>query len=67
MHPAGTTAYSDARASFWTRPPSFVLTWPLLLGLLVLLLAAGGIAVVHHLRPPRRPPAALHRVGGLIP
>jgi len=49
MHSVGTTVYSNARATFWTRPPSFVVTWPLLLGLLVLLLAAGAIALIHHL------------------
>jgi hypothetical protein len=52
--------------SFWTRPPSLVITWPLLLGLLLLLVAAGAIALVHHLTP-QRPPPRLHRMGGLIP
>jgi hypothetical protein len=50
--------------SFWTRPPSFVLTWPLLLGLLLLLLAAGAVALVHHLNPVR---PRLHRMRALIP
>ncbi|HTT04954.1 MAG TPA: hypothetical protein VMF64_06660 [Steroidobacteraceae bacterium] len=59
MQPVGSTVYSNARMSFWTRPHSRVLTWPLLLGLLLLLLAAGAIALVHHLNPVR---PRLHRV-----
>ncbi|HLK71536.1 MAG TPA: hypothetical protein VKT19_06240 [Steroidobacteraceae bacterium] len=67
MHSVGTTVYSNARATFWTRPPSFVVTWPLLLGLLVLLLAAGAIALIHHLGNSDRAPSRLHRVRGLVP
>jgi hypothetical protein len=66
MHPVAGTVYSNARVSFWTRPPSRVLTWPLLPGLLLLLLAAGVIALLHHLNPVRAPPR-LHRMRGLVP
>jgi hypothetical protein len=66
MHPVGSTVYSNARMGFWTRPPSLVLTWPLLLGLLLLLMAAGAIALIHHINPLRAPPR-LHRVRGLVP
>ena len=66
MHPLGSTVYTNARANFWTRPPSFVVTWPLLFGLLLLLLAAGAIAIVHHLRPGRTGRPRLHRVRGLV-
>ena len=68
MHPVGGTVYSNskARMGFWTRPPSLVLTWPLLPGLLLLLMAAGAIAVVHHFSP-LRAPTRLHRMRGLVP
>jgi len=66
MHSAGSTIYSNARATFWTRPPSLLFTWPVLIGLLLLLLAAGAIALAHHLSPQRRPSAHLHRVRGLV-
>jgi hypothetical protein len=63
---AGTVS-SSARSTFWARPGSFVLTWPLLPGLLLLLLAAGAVALVHHLVARRWAPLHLHRVRGLVP
>ncbi len=67
MHYVGSTVSPNARPPFWERPPSFVITWPLLLGLLLLLMAAGAVALAHHLIPSRRRSARLHRVRGLVP
>jgi len=47
-------AYSHERATFWSRPHSLVLTWPVLFALLLLLLLAGLIAVAHQRTPRRR-------------
>jgi hypothetical protein len=68
MQYVGSTLASGSRGTFWARSPSFVLTWPALLGLLLLLLIAGAIALVHHLRPPRRRLSRpLHGVSDLVP
>jgi hypothetical protein len=47
-------AYSQQRATFWARPHSMVLTWPVLIALLLLLMLAGLIAIAHHCTSRRR-------------
>lgn len=67
MQYVGSTLASGSRGTFWARPPSFMITWPALLGLLLLLLIAGAIALVHQLRPRRRRlQRRLHRVGDFV-
>ncbi len=60
-----TTAYSQGRSTFWTRPRSLVLTWPVLPALLLLLLLAGLIALAHHCTPRRR--LSSSRLVGALP
>ena len=50
-------ASSHERATFWSRPHSLMLTWPVLFALLLLLLLAGVIAITHQRTPRRRQPA----------
>jgi hypothetical protein len=59
------TAYSHERASFWARPHSLMLTWPVLFALLLLLILAGLVALAHHCTPRRR--LSSNRLGATLP
>jgi hypothetical protein len=58
-------AYSHGRATFWARPHSMVLTWPVLFALLLLLMLAGLIAIAHHCT--RRSRASRSRASSALP